>query len=117
MVTDGKSDDLCAGQNEQPEGPAHTVHTTKVPKWRQLLGKKHPLPDVSSTSDGSSTDGYDEAKAPPEKWSMGVLNDKQTEEVPGKSCMLLFGTAVSPLELNRALDIEYWSSAAGNRLT
>ena len=35
-----------------------------------------------SASDSLSSSG--DYKRKPVKWSMGVLNDKQTEEVPGK---------------------------------
>lgn len=86
MVADEKSDDLPPGRSERSEGPAQTGHpTTKVSIWRQLLGIQQAPSGLSSTSDGSSIDGDDEIKAKPEKWSMGVLNDKKTEEVPGKS--------------------------------
>lgn len=33
----------------------------------------------------ASSDGYDDVKAKPAKWSLGILNDKETDEVPG-SC-------------------------------
>ena len=38
---------------------------------------------LEPASSGSSIDREDGNKAKPEKWSMGVLNDKQTDEVPG----------------------------------
>jgi hypothetical protein len=105
MATDGKSDLLSPEQNEQPQRSAHTIRTTtKVPKWRQLLGIKQTPPDVSSRGDDSSIDEYDEAKVRPERWSMGVLNDKQTEEVPGKLEVLPFRTAASPLKTKRTLN-------------
>ena len=34
-------------------------------------------------SSGCSVDEDDKNKAKLEKWSMGVLNDRQTDEVPG----------------------------------
>ena len=43
-------------------------------------GAKSTLEPASS---GSSIDRDDGNKARPEKWSMGILNDKQTDEVPG----------------------------------
>ncbi len=112
MAADEKPDDLTCGRNTRSEGPAQTAHpTTKVPIWRQLLGIQQVPPGVSSTSDGSSTDGYDEIKAKPEKWSMGVLNDKETEEVPGKSISLPFCTAASPLKMNRIFYLDNRSSS------
>ena len=43
-------------------------------------GTKSTLEPASS---GSSIDRDDGNKARPEKWSMGILNDRQTDEVPG----------------------------------
>lgn len=34
-------------------------------------------------SSGTSVDDYDGDKAKPERWSMGILNDRKTDEVPG----------------------------------
>lgn len=53
----------------------------KVSLWKRMMGgTKSTLEPASS---GSSIDQDDGNKARPEKWSMGVLNDKQTDEVPG----------------------------------
>lgn len=41
----------------------------------------------------TSSDGYDDIKGRPEKWSLGVLNDKETDEVPG-SCSLHGSNAI-----------------------
>ncbi|KAF5023493.1 hypothetical protein F66182_4444 [Fusarium sp. NRRL 66182] len=54
-----------------------------VPRWRRFLG-------ASSTPD--------EASNGPSKWSMGVLNDKETIEVPG-SVLLLASHRNEPLGL------------------
>lgn len=45
-----------------------------------LAGTKSDHEPASSGSSGDEDDGN---KAKPEKWSMGVLNDRQTDEVPG----------------------------------
>ena len=45
------------------------------------MGRTNLAPEPASS--GSSVDQDDGNKAKPEKWSMGVLNDKQTDEVPG----------------------------------
>ena len=50
--------------------------------WRRFLGGKRKTPREVESS-GTSTDEFDDIKAKPEKWSLGVLNDKETEEVPG----------------------------------
>lgn len=49
----------------------------KTPFWKRMLGGQEPA------SSGSSVDQEDGNKGKPEKWSMGVLNDRQTDEVPG----------------------------------
>jgi hypothetical protein len=47
--------------------------------WRRLLLSR------TTADEGSSTDSAEEYKEGPpvEKWSLGILNDKRTEEVPG----------------------------------
>lgn len=75
--------------NEQPGGPsfrpsesaAVNQTETKVPLWRRMLGGTKPAQEPASS--GNSVDDYDGDKAKPEKWSMGILNDRQTDEVPG----------------------------------
>ena len=79
MTTDEKPSDRTL----QPfESPAANQAKAKVPLWRQILGSNKSAQEP--TSSGSSFDGDDGDKARPEKWSMGVLNDKRTDEVPGK---------------------------------
>ena len=77
--------------NEQPSGPslppsesvAVNQVKTKVPLWRRMLGGTKSAQKTPSSR--SSVDEDDGHKVKPEKWSMGVLNDKQTDEVPGTS--------------------------------
>lgn len=57
----------------------------KVPQWRRLLGVRKIKAALPATNAVASTDEDDQIKAKPEKWSLGVLNDKETEEVPGTS--------------------------------
>lgn len=59
----------------------------EVPKWRRLLGAGAAT--ASTPSDG---------RWKPSKWSMGVLNDKDTIEVPG-SVLLLASHRNEPLGL------------------
>ena len=61
--------------------PANQADAKKVPLWRRLLGGTKSAQEPASS--GSSVDGDDQNKAKPEKWSMGMLNDRQTDEVPG----------------------------------
>ena len=52
-----------------------------VPLWKRIRGgSKSAQAPVSS---GSSTEEDDVNKIKPEKWSLGILSDKQTDEVPG----------------------------------
>ena len=36
----------------------------------------------------TSIEDFDKDKKQPEKWSLGVLNDKETDEVPGRVLFL-----------------------------
>ncbi|KAM0289243.1 hypothetical protein ACHAO9_006200 [Fusarium lateritium] len=62
-----------------------TSEKPNVPKWRRFLGA------------GSTAPRSDESSGP-SKWSMGVLNDKKTIEVPG-SVLLLAAHRNEPLGL------------------
>ena len=70
--------DTAAGHSAErsAEAPA------SIPRWRRILGRSAAREEPANID--ASIDEYDE-KARPEKWSMGVLNDKKTEEVPGAS--------------------------------
>ncbi|KAF5237728.1 hypothetical protein FAUST_5908 [Fusarium austroamericanum] len=61
---------------------------TNVPRWRRFLGA-----GAGSTAVPRQNDAYG-----PSKWSMGVLNDKETIEVPG-SVLLLASHRNEPLGL------------------
>lgn len=75
--------------NEQPSDrslpPSESVAAIQVkaknPLWRRMLGGTKSAQEPASS--GSSVDEDDGNKVKPEKWSMGVLNDRHTEEVPG----------------------------------
>jgi hypothetical protein len=64
---------------------------TKLPTWKNAWLKMPRgwrrntiLHEAAVESSSSSVDG--EKDTPPaEKWSLGILNDKRTEEVPGMS--------------------------------
>ena len=60
----------------QVEKPAATR------QWRKFLSRSTAAQKPYSASDSLSSGG-DEKKIPV-KWNMGVLNDKRTDEVPGK---------------------------------
>ena len=86
MAANEKPDEAPIGQQREsePAGPIPTPPKTNVPRWKQLLGFSKTESVLPSSSTKSSTDAYEDMKAKPEKWSMGVLNDRETEEVPGE---------------------------------
>ena len=84
MATDAPPDDTTRHHDKDPESAPEPSDRREVKgsTWRRFLSsKKKTSPEVESS--GTSTDGFDDIKATPEKWSLGVLNDKETEEVPG----------------------------------
>ncbi|KAL8659547.1 MAG: hypothetical protein Q9202_007076 [Teloschistes flavicans] len=50
----------------------------------------------------ASSDGYDDVKARPAKWSLGILNDKETDEVPGSVLLMSHAKRNEPLGLRNA---------------
>ena len=63
------------------------VSSTPRTGWRKLFGtskSRRGRANSAATEVGGNDD-----KARPQKWSMGVLNDKYTIEVPGRSHLLL----------------------------
>ena len=65
-------------KQESAVGPGE-ANTSKQLGWRRFFGGTK----LELSSAAVSSDGYEEVKMRPEKWSLGVLNDKETEEVPG----------------------------------
>lgn len=64
--------------NNHTGGDDEKMLSTESKGWRRFL----PNRKTRLESMGSSISS--EKERPPEKWSMGILNDKKTEEVPGK---------------------------------
>lgn len=52
-----------------------------VPLWKRMRGGSNPA--QAPVSSGSSIEEDDVNKIKPEKWSMGILSDRRTDEVPG----------------------------------
>ena len=86
MATDASPNDPATQHNKDPESDPITNerHEGEVPIWRRLLGGAKKTPHEVASS-GTSTDGFDDIKVKPEKWSLGVLNPRETDEVPGTS--------------------------------
>lgn len=77
MVAEAQTSNIDSVPSPEPKSDAG-----KISKWKRVLG--HSRLAQESISSEKSTDEYAEMKAKPEKWSMGVLNDRETEEVPGQ---------------------------------
>jgi len=60
---------------------AEKVEDMKTSRWKKLLGGSKAT--KTSPMSRASSDGFEDLKPRPEKWSLGVLNDKETDEVPG----------------------------------
>ena len=57
-----------------------------MPRWKPFSSPNrisHQAEEGASRA--SSDDDIENGSVKPPKWSLGVLNDKQTDEVPGKS--------------------------------
>jgi hypothetical protein len=69
---------------------AKTADSTAAQKdktiQQQFIGWRRLLPLRKTADEPSSVDSAEEYKddAPTEKWSLGILNDKKTREVPGQ---------------------------------
>ena len=84
MAEDVSPNKSALPSDRDPEAAPKTAdpRTVNASRWRRLLRTTRQRPQ-EVVSSGASSDELDEMKAKPEKWSLGVLNDKETEEVPG----------------------------------
>ena len=104
MTTKPPASDLSLRKHQdaaEPMPEAATESVPKVPTWRKFLGVSK-VPVQENASSGTSVDGDDGPKRGPEKWSMGVLNDKETEEVPGSVLLMSNNLRNEPLGLQNA---------------
>ena len=60
---------------------AARINRSTMSKWKQLLGFAKRRDRVSKFD--PSSDDHSDVEIRPAKWSIGILNDKETEEVPG----------------------------------
>ncbi|TAQ87152.1 hypothetical protein B7494_g4530 [Chlorociboria aeruginascens] len=70
---------------------------TPTPEHQRSFSARSSAPTAAENSDGTA----ENVKGRPTKWSMGVLNDRTTHEVPG-SVLLLTGKRNEPLGLRNA---------------
>lgn len=68
-------------EDAHPSAIASKKAARQVPKWRKILPTSKSLGQTSNSEE--SSDELKEAKARPATSSLGILNDKETTEVPG----------------------------------
>ena len=69
----------------QPDTEPEKVPGTKSnpdSRWRRMLGRS--TTGQAAVISRESSEALEDMKRRPEKWSLGVLNDRETEEVPGE---------------------------------
>ncbi|KAL9004084.1 MAG: hypothetical protein Q9188_003094 [Gyalolechia gomerana] len=71
------------------------------PRWRSFFTASTPAKTPPAMPDLSS-DGFEAIKAKPVKWSLGMLNDKETDEVPGSVLLMSNAKRNEPLGLRNA---------------
>ena len=92
---------------------AESKHTEgrQTRKWPRFFGKSKSIQDQSTTPVSLEKD--ENIKNKPPKWSLGILNDRETDEVPGRS------NAASDIGLayNRRLQAPYCSCQRSQTVT
>ena len=81
IATEDQSKTAVQGLRDSSAHAVNRKEGVTASGWRRLLGSFTAV--NQNISSPASTDGGEDYKTKPEKWSMGVLNDKQTDEVPG----------------------------------
>jgi hypothetical protein len=67
------------------QGNAHIQLPTQKNAWLKMprRWRINTMPQEIAVESSSSSVDDEKDIPPPEKWSLGILNDKRTEEVPG----------------------------------
>ena len=69
----------------QPDTEPEKVPSAKSnpdSRWRRML--RRSTTGQAAIISRESSEALEDMKCRPEKWSLGVLNDRETEEVPGE---------------------------------
>ncbi|MCJ1421226.1 hypothetical protein MMC32_007588 [Xylographa parallela] len=85
-TTPATAGDLSIQPTENNFSVVKKERSTSVRGWRKFITRSKFAQEPPSASDSLSSSG-DEKKMPV-KWSMGVLNDRQTDEVPGSVLLM-----------------------------
>jgi hypothetical protein len=68
-----------------PSHPGAQLRTEKKKVPKRLRGwRRHNRPQNAAVESSASSVDEEKDVPPTEKWSLGILNDKRTEEVPGR---------------------------------
>jgi hypothetical protein len=71
---------------EKPAAPANEdPGTAPTSRWGQWFRRAPRNGKEKANPANNSSDEEDNSMPKPEKWSLGILNDKDTDEVPGKN--------------------------------
>ncbi|KAI4195812.1 MAG: hypothetical protein LQ346_003360 [Caloplaca aetnensis] len=75
--------------------------TQKKSSWRTMF-RTSKATRISPIVSDVSSDGYADVKVKPPKWSLGILSDKETDEVPGSILLMSNAKRNEPLGLQNA---------------
>lgn len=81
MAANNEANETLGRQQRDAAMEAEKVEDARPARWKRMLGG--PKATKTTPMSRASSDGFEEVKVKPEKWSMGVLNDRETDEVPG----------------------------------
>ncbi|KAK3696756.1 hypothetical protein LTR37_017780 [Vermiconidia calcicola] len=85
-VEQGTRDDI---EPVQPESTAiHCGRAQRRVDWKAMLGNRKNQRSGQPSNRTSMSDLEQQIEKRPAKWSMGILNDEETEEVPGSILLL-----------------------------
>lgn len=88
MATDHLEKEATSDIGNVESMPAHpatsdAAATQRLARWKTIFHSNKKTRQQPVVDEKTSNDDYEHSKKP-EKWSMGVLNDRETDEVPGK---------------------------------
>jgi hypothetical protein len=78
LSNDGQTASQHGSVADEPAPTAGNARVSRRVGWKQFLGVKRDSRHPSGVLEGEDTSNR-------ERWTMGMLNDKETDEVPGTS--------------------------------
>ncbi|MCJ1462106.1 hypothetical protein MMC07_000706 [Pseudocyphellaria aurata] len=96
---EGKDCSQIGEEDNHPSAIASETAEKQVPKWRKFLGKSRVLGQMANSE--APSDDFENTKRRPAKSSLGILNDKETAEVPGSVLLMSKTNHNEPLGLQR----------------